>query len=126
MDKWCTLQATSPALDVLSRVRELLHHRSFSMGNPNRVRSLIGAFASANPAAFHAKDGSGYRFLVEMLADLDSRNPQVAARMIEPLIRLKRYDAERQRMMRAALEELQSLENLSGDLYEKINKALSA
>lgn len=126
MDKWFTLQATSPALDVLSRVRELLHHRSFSMGNPNRVRSLIGAFASANPAAFHAKDGSGYRFLVEMLADLNSRNPQVAARMIEPLIRLKRYDAERQRMMRAALEELQSLENLSGDLYEKISKALSA
>ena len=126
MDKWFTLQATSPSLDVLTRVRALLNHRSFSMGNPNRVRSLIGAFASANPAAFHAKDGSGYRFLVEMLTDLNSRNPQVAARMIEPLIRLKRYDAERQRMMREALEQLRDLENLSGDLYEKISKALSA
>ncbi|GLR09827.1 aminopeptidase N [Mixta theicola] len=126
MDKWFTLQATSPALDVLTRVRSLLNHRSFSMGNPNRVRSLIGAFASANPAAFHAKDGSGYRFLVEMLTDLNSRNPQVAARMIEPLIRLKRYDADRQRMMREALEQLRDLENLSGDLYEKISKALSA
>ena len=52
MDKWFVLQATSPAADVLSRVRALLSHRSFSMGNPNRVRSLIGAFASANPAAF--------------------------------------------------------------------------
>ncbi|MGQ3903333.1 aminopeptidase N [Mixta calida] len=126
MDKWFTLQATSPAPDVLNRVRELLHHRSFSMGNPNRVRSLIGAFASANPAAFHAKDGSGYRFLVEMLTDLNRRNPQVAARMIEPLIRLKRYDADRQQMMRSALEELQGLEKLSGDLYEKISKALNA
>ncbi|QHM70496.1 aminopeptidase N [Mixta intestinalis] len=126
MDKWFTLQATSPAPDVLMRVRELLQHRSFSMSNPNRIRSLIGAFASANPAAFHAKDGSGYRFLVEMLTDLNRRNPQVAARMIEPLIRLKRYDADRQRMMREALEELQGLEKLSGDLYEKISKALSA
>ena len=126
MDKWFTLQATSPAPDVLTRVRGLMQHRSFSMGNPNRVRALIGAFASANPAAFHAKDGSGYRFLVEMLIDLNSRNPQVAARMIEPLIRLKRYDTERQRMMREALEQLQALENLSGDLYEKISKALSA
>jgi aminopeptidase N len=126
MDKWFTLQATSPAPDVLTRVRELLQHRSFSMSNPNRIRSLIGAFASANPAAFHAKDGSGYRFLVEMLTDLNRRNPQVAARMIEPLIRLKRYDADRQRMMREALEELQGLDKLSGDLYEKISKALSA
>ncbi|MGD8203710.1 aminopeptidase N [Pantoea sp. FN0305] len=126
MDKWFTLQATSPSLDVLTRVRALLNHRSFSMGNPNRVRSLIGAFASANPAAFHARDGSGYRFLVEMLTDLNRRNPQVAARMIEPLIRLKRYDDDRQRMMREALEQLRDLDNLSGDLYEKISKALSA
>ncbi|QKJ86628.1 Aminopeptidase N [Paramixta manurensis] len=126
MDKWFILQATSPAADVLARVRALLTHRSFSMGNPNRIRSLIGAFASANPAAFHAKDGSGYQFLVEMLTDLNTRNPQVAARMIEPLIRLKRYDAGRQALMRKALEQLKGLDKLSGDLYEKITKALNA
>lgn len=126
MDKWFTLQATSPAEDVLSRVRALLNHRSFSMSNPNRIRALIGAFASGNPAAFHAKDGSGYQFLVEMLTDLNTRNPQVAARMIEPLIRLKRYDVERQGLMRQALETLKGLENLSGDLYEKITRALNA
>ncbi|WP_034913856.1 aminopeptidase N [Erwinia sp. 9145] len=126
MDKWFALQATSPAADVLGRVRGLLNHRSFSLSNPNRIRSLIGAFASANPAAFHAEDGSGYHFLVEILTDLNRRNPQVAARMIEPLIRLKRYDEGRQALMRQALEQLKGLENLSGDLYEKISKALSA
>ncbi|MCU5775047.1 aminopeptidase N [Erwiniaceae bacterium BAC15a-03b] len=125
MDKWFILQATSPAADVLSRVRELLHHRSFSLSNPNRIRSLIGTFASANPSAFHAIDGSGYQFLVEILSDLNTRNPQVAARMIEPLIRLKRYDATRQGLMRQALEQLKGLDNLSGDLYEKISKALA-
>lgn len=126
MDKWFTLQATSPAADVLSRVRALLNHRSFTLSNPNRIRSLIGAFASANPSAFHAADGSGYQFLVEILTDLNTRNPQVAARMIEPLIRLKRYDAGRQALMRKALEQLQGLDKLSGDLYEKITKALNA
>ncbi|NIF20670.1 aminopeptidase N [Candidatus Pantoea multigeneris] len=126
MDKWFVLQATSPAEDVLTKVRELLHHRSFTLTNPNRIRALIGAFVSANPAAFHAKDGSGYAFLVEMLTDLNTRNPQVAARMIEPLIRLKRYSSQRQAQMRAALEKLQGLDKLSGDLFEKISKALKA
>ncbi|TDN52195.1 aminopeptidase N [Buttiauxella sp. JUb87] len=125
MDKWFVLQATSPAADTLSKVRELLNHRSFSLGNPNRVRSLIGAFAAANPSAFHALDGSGYQFMVEMLSELNHRNPQVASRLIEPLIRLKRYDEKRQEMMRAALEQLKGLENLSGDLFEKISKALA-
>ncbi|EFV8062106.1 DUF3458 domain-containing protein [Shigella sonnei] len=125
MDKWFILQATSPAANVLETVRGLLQHRSFTMSNPNRIRSLIGAFAGSNPAAFHAEDGSGYQFLEEMLTDLNSRNPQVASRLIEPLIRLKRYDAKRQEKMRAALEQLKGLENLSGDLYEKITKALA-
>lgn len=126
MDKWFVLQATSPAANVMRNVRQLLNHRSFTMSNPNRVRSLVGAFASANPAAFHAKDGSGYKFLVEMLIDLNTRNPQVAARMVEPLIRLKRYDEDRQAMMRQALEQLLELDKLSGDLYEKITRALNA
>ena len=86
----------------------------------------MGAFTSANPAAFHASDGSGYRFLTEMLVDLNTRNPQVAARLIEPLIRLKRYDHRRQEQMRKALETLKALPNLSGDLFEKITKALEA
>ncbi|WJV56429.1 aminopeptidase N [Pectobacteriaceae bacterium C111] len=126
MDKWFTLQATSPDADVLSRVRELLNHRSFSLNNPNRLRSLVGSFCSGNPSAFHAADGSGYRFLTEMVSDLNTRNPQVASRLIEPLIRLKRYDVSRQALMRQALEELKALKNLSGDLFEKINKALEA
>ncbi len=125
MDKWFMMQATSPVAEVLSQVRLLLTHRSFSLNNPNRTRSLIGAFASMNPVAFHAIDGSGYQFLLDVLRDLNTRNPQVAARLIEPLIRLKRYDARRQGLMKLALEELQTLDNLSGDLFEKITKALA-
>lgn len=126
MDKWFTLQGTSPAPDVLEKVRSLLTHRSFSMSNPNRVRSLVGAFASGNPSAFHAQDGSGYQFLYDILVDLNTRNPQVASRLIEPLIRLKRFDEKRQSLMRNTLEQLKGLDNLSGDLFEKVTKALES
>lgn len=126
MDKWFTLQGTSPAPDVLQKVRSLLNHRSFSMSNPNRVRSLVGAFTSGNPSAFHAKDGSGYQFLYEILVDLNTRNPQVASRLIEPLIHLKRFDDKRQGLMRNTLEQLKALDNLSGDLFEKVTKALES
>ncbi|MDX4946425.1 aminopeptidase N [Providencia manganoxydans] len=124
MDKWFTLQGSRPAADVLETVRRLLNHRSFTMSNPNRVRSLVGAFTSGNPAAFHALDGSGYQFLYEILVDLNTRNPQVASRLIEPLIRLKRFDEKRQNLMRNTLEQLKGLDNLSGDLFEKVTKAL--
>ncbi|SBT61450.1 Aminopeptidase N [Plesiomonas shigelloides] len=125
MDKWFMLQATSPAANVLENVKALMQHPSFSLANPNRTRSLIGAFASGNPSAFHAKDGSGYRFLTDVLVELNSRNPQVASRLIEPLIRLGRYDAERQQLMREQLLRLQKLDNLARDLFEKITKSLS-
>ncbi|MFL1808635.1 aminopeptidase N [Plesiomonas shigelloides] len=124
MDKWFMLQATSPAANVLENVKALMQHPSFSLANPNRTRSLIGAFASGNPAPFHAKDGSGYRFLTDVLVELNSRNPQVASRLIEPLIRLGRYDAERQQLMREQLLRLQKLDNLARDLFEKITKSL--
>ncbi|WP_413466394.1 aminopeptidase N [Plesiomonas shigelloides] len=124
MDKWFMLQATSPAANVQENVKALMQHPSFSLANPNRTRSLIGAFASGNPSAFHAKDGSGYRFLTDVLVDLNSRNPQVASRLIEPLIRLGRYDAERQQLMREQLLRLQKLDNLARDLFEKITKSL--
>jgi aminopeptidase N len=124
MDKWLVLNATSPDKNVLVTVKKLLTHRSFSLSNPNRIRALIGAFVNNNPVAFHAQDGSGYQFLVEILTELNQKNPQVSARLIDPLIRFKRYDEKRQLQMRKALETLLKIENLSKDLYEKISKAL--
>lgn len=124
MDKWLALQATSPAPDVLAKVKSLLTHRSFSLSNPNRVRALIGQFVANNPVAFHHKKGHGYQFLVEILMELNQKNPQVAARLIDPLIRFKRYDQARQTLMKQALNQLLVLDHLSNDLYEKISRAL--
>lgn len=125
MDKWFMLQATRPDDDVLSIVQGLLEHPSFNFNNPNRLRALVGAFCSQNPKAFHAIDGSGYRFLVDILIKLNESNPQVAARLIEPLIKLSRYDNQRQTLMRRGLERLRELDNLARDLFEKIEKTLN-
>lgn len=125
MDKWFALQATSPTDQVLAQVKQLLTHRSFSIKNPNRVRALVGTFVMQNQRAFHQPNGKGYAFLVEILTQLNEINPQVASRLIDPLIRFKRYDATRQMLMKLELEKLLALPNLSNDLYEKIMKALA-
>lgn len=124
MDKWFTLQATRPDENVLEIVTKLMDHPSFNFNNPNRLRALVGSFANQNLKAFHAISGSGYRFLTDVLIRLNESNPQVAARLIEPLIRFSRYDAQRQTLMKRALERLSAVENLSKDLFEKIEKAL--
>ncbi|QPB42468.1 aminopeptidase N [Rodentibacter haemolyticus] len=124
MDKWFALQATRPDENVLEIVNLLMDHPSFNFNNPNRLRSLVGSFANQNLKAFHEISGSGYRFLTDVLIRLNDSNPQVAARLIEPLIRFARYDAQRQTLMKRALERLSLVENLSKDLFEKIDKAL--
>ncbi|HIF9481252.1 TPA: aminopeptidase N [Photobacterium damselae] len=124
MDKWFMLQGKNPADNALQVVRETMNHPAFSLKNPNRTRSLVVSFTANNPVHFHAKDGSGYLFLTEILTHLNTSNPQVAARLIEPFLKYRQYDAERQQLMRAELEKLANLDNLAKDLFEKIHKAL--
>ncbi|MFT4058841.1 MAG: aminopeptidase N [Legionella sp.] len=123
VDKWFALQASSELPDALANVKKLLKHPDFSIKNPNKARSLIGAFCMANPRNFHAKDGSGYVFLAEMLMIVDQINPQIAARMASPFTRWQRYDKPRQVLMRQQLETL-SQQKLSRDLVEVISKSL--
>ena len=59
-----------------------------------------------------------------MLA-LDPLNPQVAARLLGPLTRWRRYDANRQRLMKAQLERLLSQPGLSRDVHEIAAKSLA-
>ena len=124
MDKWFALQASAPDSDVLSRVKALFDHRSFDFSNPNRLRSLVGSFAANNPYYFHAADGSGYLFLTEQLIKLNEQNPQVASRLITPLIQFKRLDKARIELIKVQLNRLLSLDNLAVDLFEKVSKAL--
>jgi aminopeptidase N len=123
LDKWLALQASSPLPGTVAGVRALTKHPAFDMKNPNRVRSLIGAFAG-NQLRFHGKDGAGYVLVAETIRALDTINPQVAARMSGAFENWRRYDSGRQALMRAELEAIAKMPGLSSNLYEVVGKML--
>ncbi len=123
MDKWFAVQAQSSRMDTLARVEALMTHPAFSIRNPNKVRSLIGAFA-VNQLRFHAADGSGYRFLVDRVLELDRLNPQVASRMLRQIARWRRYDSGRQALMQSQLQRIMDAPAVSKDVYEIASRSL--
>jgi len=123
MDKWFTLQAISTSRNTLDNVKHLTENRLFSMKNPNKIRSLIGAFSSLNHVRFHDIGGEGYSFLGDVIIELNVTNPQVAARLVTPLIHWKRYDTKRQSLMKGQLDRLAKQKNLSRDVSEIVNKS---
>jgi aminopeptidase N len=125
MDKWFMLQGANPSSNALEGIKQSMEHKAFSLKNPNRTRSLMGSFFNANPVNFHAKDGSGYAFAGEIIAKMNEINPQVASRLIDPLLKFKRFDDSRQQLMKSELEKLRKLDNLAADLFEKVTSALA-
>ncbi len=124
LDKWFSVQARSGAPDALARVQELTKHQDFDIRNPNRVRSLIGAFGG-NAAVFHDKSGAGYKLLADFVVRLDPINPQIAARLLTALGTWRRFDEARQGLMRAELQRIHDLDNLSHNSFEMASKALA-
>ena len=124
LDKWFTMQACSPRADVATVVQALIQHERFTWGNPNRVRSLIGAFCMANQLRFHAADGSGYQVLGDAVAEVQAKNPQLAARLVSAFNQWRRFDEGRQALQKAQLERIAGIDGLSKDVFEIVNRAL--
>lgn len=123
IDKWFTVQALATRDDTPERVEALARHQDFTLTNPNRLRSLVGAF-SANQRAFHDATGRGYRFLADMILAEDKLNPQTAAKLVPPLGRWRRFDERRAARMRAELERIVGTPGLSKDVFEQASKSL--
>ncbi|MGE8414985.1 MAG: aminopeptidase N [Pseudomonas sp.] len=125
MDQWFSVQAGSPLPGGLERVKALMQHPAFNIKNPNKVRALIGAFAGQNLINFHAADGSGYRFLADLVIQLNGFNPQIASRQLAPLTRWRKYDSARQALMKTELERIRASGELSSDVFEVVSKSLA-
>ncbi|ESY25198.1 aminopeptidase N [Mesorhizobium sp. LNJC394B00] len=125
MDKWFQIQASVPGRRTVDTVRELTGHAAFSMANPNRVRSLVGTFASANQTGFHRADGEGYRFFTQTVLEVEKRNPQVAARLATALRSWRSLEPGRQAKAREALLAIAGAENLSADLRDIVERTLA-
>ena len=125
IDKWFAIQAMSQRENAIDDVITLTQHPDFESGNPNRVRSLVASFALFNPLRFHSLDGRGYGFLVDHVIALDKTNPQLAARLVSPLSRWRRYTVQRQELMTAELRRIAGESGLSPDVFEIVNKSLA-
>ncbi|MDB6049519.1 MAG: pepN [Pseudomonas sp.] len=125
MDQWFSVQAGSTLPGGLERVKALMKHPAFNMKNPNKVRSVVGAFAGQNLINFHAADGTGYRFLADLVIELNAFNPQIASRQLAPLTRWRKYDSKRQALMKGELERIRASGNLSSDVFEVVSKSLA-
>lgn len=123
IDKWFSVQALANLDDVLDRVKELTKHPDFKMAVPNRCRSLLSVF-TMNAPAFHDPSGAGYKFVGEVLVELDKLNPQVSSRLASSLIQWRRYDEKLGALMKAELEKLKEMKPISEDLYEIVSKGL--
>ena len=123
-DKWLALQATAKRDNVVEDVKRLMEHPAFNRRNPNRIRSLIGAFAMANFEGFHRADGEGYRLLADFVIELDPVNPQIASRLVQAMIRWRRFDEERRGLLREQLERVMQAEACSANTREVVGRAL--
>ncbi|MBV1921072.1 MAG: aminopeptidase N C-terminal domain-containing protein, partial [Pseudomonadales bacterium] len=124
VDQWFMVQASAPQTAGLERVEMLMAHEAFELTNPNKVRALIGGFCNGNLVNFHNKDGSGYQFLADRIIQLNSLNPQIAARLSGVMSRWKKYHPDYATLMQKELERI-LLAPLSPDVYEVVSKSLA-
>jgi aminopeptidase N len=125
IDKWLALQAAIPESGTLDRVRGLAKHSVFSLANPNRVRSLIGAFAQANQTQFNRADGQGYAFVADTVLALQAKNPQVAARLMTAFRSWRALEPVRRGKAEAALRQVAAAAGLSGDVKDIVDRSLA-
>lgn len=124
LDKWFTLQAAIPEDGTLARVKRLMEHPAFAIGNPNRVRALVGSFAMLNQLRFNAKDGSGYDFLADIVLRVDELNPQLAARLLTSFSSWRMMENTRQTHAKNALQRIAGKPNLSRDVGDIAARSL--
>ena len=127
IDKWFSLQAGAPDRggNVLGAVRQLMGHPDFNLRNPNRARSVIFSYCSANPGAFHRSDAAGYVFWADRVIELDAINPQVAARLARALDRWKKLAEPYRSAAREAIARVAAKAELSNDVREVVTRALA-
>jgi aminopeptidase N len=126
IDKWFSIQAMIPGAGALARIKALMDHPRFVANNPNRVRSLIGAFAFSNPTGFNRPDGEAYRFLAEQILAIDPKNPQLAARILTSMRSWRSLEPQRADHAHAALMTIERAPSLSADVRDIVERMLKS
>jgi aminopeptidase N len=123
MNKYFALLASSLQEDIVERVKALESDAVYDMKVPNLVRSLIGSF-SRNYKHFHAKDGSGYKYVADKILEIDKINPQMASSLCLSFRSYDKMNDENRKMMKRELMRVVSTQSLSKNSLEIIEKIL--
>lgn len=125
VDKWLAVQASAPNAKTLDAAVALTRHPLFAFTNPNRVRSLVGSFANANPTQFARADGRGFAFVADTIIVLDTQNPQVAARLMTSFRSWRSYEPNRRHKAEAELKRIAAISTLSRDVSDILERTLA-
>ena len=125
MNKYFAILAASHRAGTLDRVIELQKDDAYNELIPNLVRSLIGVFAR-NYKHFHAKDGSGYKFVADKIIDIDKINPQMASGLAGAFKIYEKLNEVNKNAMKVELERVVSTQSLSKNVYEIVSKILKS
>ena len=123
VDKWFSVLGSSQGEDSLEQIKPLFDHPAYTLGNPNRARSLLGSMI-ANSSAFHQADGAGYALAADKILQLDAINPQVAARLAGPFVHWRKLVAEQEQLMKSQVESMLASGDMSNDLNELLTTSL--
>ncbi|TNB47005.1 aminopeptidase N [Martelella lutilitoris] len=126
LDKWFSTLATVPGGQTLERVASLMGDTAFDETNPNRVRALIGAFASSNPTGFNRPDGAAYDFFADFILTSDRRNATLTARLMTAMRSFEALEPQRRALARKAIERIAGHDDLSRNLRDIVDRMLKS
>jgi aminopeptidase N len=124
LNKWFTVQAQTLRKDALERVKKLHKHPHFDITNPNKLFALHYTFANNNPFRFHEKPEESYKFLAELIVEVDRTNPQVASRLATSFNDWTRWAPELKQVAKKQLQQMRDTPQLSKNVYEIVDRAL--
>ena len=124
IDKWFNAQALSQLDGAIDNILALEQHPAMDIMNMPRAMAFYGGFFRQNRIAFNDPSGRGYDMLAQRLILIDSVKPGTTYWLMPQLLQWRRFDAQRQALMRKALETVLAAD-ISRGLYEIASKALA-
>ncbi|MGO1512960.1 MAG: aminopeptidase N [Moraxellaceae bacterium] len=103
IDLWFSVQASAETVTP-DAIKSLIAHADFDWNTPNRVRSVISAFASQPTVLWTAE---GLDIYTGVIKKLDEDNPVLASRILQVLARWNTLAEPRRQMAHEQLVDLQ-------------------
>ena len=121
---WLSLIPSSEREDTYQKITEVMKHKAFDIKTPNKVFAVIRGYVNNTPL-FHNINGSGYKWLADLVIELDKINPKTAARAVQVLNNFEQFETKRKKLMQEHLRRINEVKDLSDNTREITAKILN-